>query len=334
MDRRPLFALATAVLLAVAGEGAARALGPGLLPADRSPVARPGEPTAQEPNMVGDADSGWRPRTGPQQSFGIPGGTVVNSHGLRAPEVAEAKSRPRVIVVGDSSVFGVFVRDADTFAARVGAAFPGVEVLNAGVPGYSSWQALRALDGRLKAYAPDLVVVATLWSDTQGADLPDSVRFGSDRASVLEKSHAFVLLREWVREARWGGQAEKVGFGLGMPVAPTTRVPLSQYETNLRAFASRAPAIAFLMLPCIRDPAAGRVGDFRDAYRAAMREAAAELGAPLVDTPQVFVGTDPKRMFHDEVHPTAEGNRVIAEALQAALAPWVEANSGGRASAP
>lgn len=310
MDRRPLFALAVVTVVALTAEATARLFGPVLMPPDRSPVARPGEPTAQEPNMVGDAEAGWRPKSGRQQSFGIPGGTFVNSRGLRAPEVPLAHTRPRAIVVGDSTVFGVLVGDDQTFVARLDAAYPDVEVLNGGVPGYSSWQALRALDGRLAAYQPDLVVVATLWSDTQGADQPDSVRFGGDRRSLLEKSHAFLLLRSWVRELRWGSTPEPVQFGLAPVMAPTTRVPLSQYEDNLRALAKRAPSVAYLVLPCTHDTRSGKVGDFRDAYREAMRDVAHDLGAPLIDTPARFVGTDPRKMFYDEVHPTPAGQRL------------------------
>ncbi|MFZ5477521.1 MAG: SGNH/GDSL hydrolase family protein [Myxococcota bacterium] len=312
--RRLAFALVVLAVAAALAEGAARAWGPGLLPPDRSREARPGEPTPGEPNMVGDAATGWRARTGPQQSFGIPGGTFVNSLGARGPELPLEKARKRVLFLGDSTVFGVFVADRDTFAQRVGEALD-VEVINGGCPGWSSWQALRAVEARLGAYRPDLVVIATLWSDAQGADTPDAVRFGGARASWIERSHGFVLLREWVRAARWGSRAEEVRVGLQMPVAPTLRVPLADYDDNLRALARTAPAAAFLVLPSVRDPANGKVGDFRDAYREVMREVAAELGAPLADAPSAFVGTDARAMFHDEVHPTVAGHARIAAVL-------------------
>jgi lysophospholipase L1-like esterase len=316
--RRVAFALAVLVAVAGLGEGAARVWGPGLLPPDRSKEARPGEPTPGEPNMVGDADTGWRARTGPQQSFGIPGGTSVNSRGVRGPELPLEKTRRRVLFLGDSTVFGVFVADRDTFVARVGDAL-GVEAINGGCPGYSSWQALRAVQARLGAYQPDLVVIATLWSDAQGADVPDAVRFGGARPSLLERSVGFVLLREWVRELRWGSRPEEVRVGLRMPVAPTLRVPLADYDDHLRALAATAPEAAFLVLPSVRDPAQGKVGDFRDAYRAAMRDVARELGAPLADAPAAFVGTDARAMFHDDVHPTAAGHARVAEVLVKAL---------------
>ncbi len=316
--KRVGFAVVVVLLVLGLAEGGARAFGPGLLPPDRSRMAKPGEQVAGEPNMVGDADTGWRAKEGPQQSFGIPGGTTVNALGLRGAAPVEPRTGKRIMFVGDSTVFGVFVADRDTFVSRVGAAL-GVEAINAGCPGYSSWQALQAVRGRLADVKPDLLVIATLWSDTQGADSSDAVRFGGARRSLLDQSLAFVLLREWVRTVRWGSHAEEVKVGLSMPVAPSFRVPIGQYEDNLRALAASAPQAAFLILPSIRDPAAGKVGDFRDAYRATMREVAADLGAPLADTPAAFVGTDTRAMFVDEVHPTAQGHQKIAEVVVAAL---------------
>lgn len=319
---RPLFAVIVLVLLLGGAEGLSRLFGPKLMPPDRSPQAKPGETSPAEPNMVGDAAAGWRPKVGPQMSFGIPGGTTVNSRSMRGGEVSVEKSRPRVLVLGDSTIFGVMVADGDTIEARLAQALPGVEVLNGGAPGYTSWQALQAFDDRFAALVPDLIVVGALWSDTQGADAPDATRFGGRRAPLAESSRAFVLLREWVREARWGKRVEKVGFGIQKVMAPSVRVPIDDYETNLRAFATRAPHVAYLVLPCVNDPTAGKVGDFRDAYRAVMRETARELGAPLADVPPTFVGSDPGKMFYDEVHPTPAGDAKVAEVLAAALAPW------------
>lgn len=323
MKRRRLsFALVVLLFLVGAAEGAAAVFGPKLLPSDRSPLAKPGEVTPQEPNMVGDAVAGWRPKVGRQMSFGIPGGTTVNSRSMRGPDVAVRATRPRLLVLGDSTIFGVMVADGDTIASRLALAFPQVEVLNGGAPGYSSWQALRAFDDRFSELKPDMLLVATLWSDTQGTEAPDATRLGGRPAPLLEHSRAFVLIREWVRQVRWGKRVEKVGFGIQAVVAPSLRVPLGDYEANLRALATRAPHVAYLVLPCVNDPARGKVGDFRDAYREAMRETAQELGAPLIDAPRAFVGADTAKLFLDEVHPSAAGHAKIAGLVKEALGPW------------
>ena len=342
--RRLVYALLVLVAFLAAAEGLARWLGPGVLPPDHSRDAAPGEPVPGSPNLVGDAVAGWRIVPGANRLFGVPRPTWVNSRGLRGREIPLAK-RPgerRVLVLGDSSVYGVMVADEDTFAARLQRALraidPGITVLNGGCPGYSSWQARRVLEARLLAYDPDLVVVATLWSDTQGADRPDSVRFGERAAgrlaALLQRSHAYLALRDAIVRARWGspvpppsdGAPEPVGFGLDLPRTPTWRVPLDEYAENLDAMAELAAgedaATCFLVLPCVRDVDDGRVGDFRDAWRDEMRAAARRHDAILVDTPAAFVGADPDRMFLDEVHPSPAGHARIAELLAAGLADW------------
>lgn len=381
MKRRALFALVVLVGFAALSEGIARVGGGRLFPARRSLDAMPGEPVPNEPNMVVDAATGWRPRTGAQKSFGIPGGTTVNSRGLRGPEVPLAKpaGTRRVLLVGDSTVFGVLVSDTDTFAARLEGALqrvdPGIHVLNGAAPGWSSWQARRALETGLLDYEPDLVVIATLWSDAQGARLADAERF-SPLLPVLDRSRGFILLREWVRELRSGPEVEEVrvdlrspgtppagtsvgapggsgtppgapsgGQGGARPIddrpplfgpggAPTLRVPLADYTTNLEAMAADVRAVggqaAFLVLPCVRDPVGGKVGDFRDDYRAAMRAVAGRLDAPLADTPAAFVGRSPTAEFFDEVHPTAHGHTLIADVLARALEGWARDGAVGR----
>jgi lysophospholipase L1-like esterase len=370
MKRRLAFTLVMGLLVAALAEGAARTWGSRLLPTRRSLDAMPGEPVPAEPNMVADTASGWRAKTGRQQSFGIPGGTFVNSRGLRGPELPIPKpaGKRRVLLVGDSTVFGVLVADADIFARRTEGALqridPNIEVLDGAAPGWSSWQARRALEDRLLAYEPDVLVIATLWSDSQGAGRPDAERFAAYLPG-LDHSRAFVLLREWVRQVRWGDDPEEVHVGLrppgsgpppqigpgqpgynsspagqaqapgGAPVigaggAPTLRVSLAEYRANLAAMAALVTANggtpAFLVLPCVKDPAGGgKVGDFRDDYRAAMRETAASLHAPLADTPAAFVGTDASSMFLDEVHPTGAGHARIAEVLTETLSPWASA---------
>lgn len=344
--RRFAFALVPLLLLAGVAEGVARRSGSRLLPARRGLDALPGEPLAQEPNMVGDVVTGWRPRTGRQDSFGIPGGTTVNSRGLRGPEVPLDKpaGTRRVLLLGDSTVFGVMVRDEQTFARvveeRLRAIDPRVEVLNGGAPGWSSWQAARALESRLDVYTPDLVVVATLWSDAQGGPMADAERFEAMAVPFMEASHAFVVLREWVRELRWGRRTEEVRVDLSAPRGrgdgpPTLRVPLPDYAANLRRLAATARAdggdVAFLVLPCVRDPEQGKVGDFRDEYRAAMRAAAGELGAPLADSPAAFLGGDARALFFDDVHPTAAGHRIVGEVLGRSLTGWARRGVDGDA---
>jgi lysophospholipase L1-like esterase len=82
--------------------------------------------------------------------------------------------------------------------------------------------------------------------------------------------------------------------------------------------------VAYLVLPCVRDPSGNAIGDARDTYRAHLREAARAADAPLADTPPRFVRGDARALFFDDVHPTPEGHALVAAALVEALTPWAE----------
>jgi len=60
----------------------------------------------------------------------------ANAFGLRGPEIAIVPTRPRIIVVGGSTVWGLNVREEETFSGFLQKQYPQYEVLNAGVVGF------------------------------------------------------------------------------------------------------------------------------------------------------------------------------------------------------
>jgi lysophospholipase L1-like esterase len=93
--------------------------------------------------------------------------TNHNSLGLRGPEVRQPKPAGtfRIVVLGGSTTYGEFISsDDETFPAQMQSSlrqFPGhenVEVVNAGVPGYTSWESIAHLAYRLVDLSPDLVI--------------------------------------------------------------------------------------------------------------------------------------------------------------------------------
>jgi lysophospholipase L1-like esterase len=90
-------------------------------------------------------------------------------------------------------------------------------------------------------------------------------------------------------------------------------------------------AVAFAMLPNRRDagePESGQpVPEEYLPYRKVMREIATKAGAPLADIPPAIAqakGAGRGPLFLDVVHPTAEGNAVMAEVLERTL--WSDAS--------
>jgi lysophospholipase L1-like esterase len=91
-----------------------------------------------------------------------------NSWGFRGPEVRSewsAKNAYRVLCIGDSVTFGFNSGQDDSYPAQLGrilsARFPGkdIEVINAGVPGWTWLQGLRFLERQGLELEPDLVII-------------------------------------------------------------------------------------------------------------------------------------------------------------------------------
>lgn len=317
--------LGLTLLLAGGLEGAARVWGPQLLPPDNSKDVAPGESLPGEPNLIGDALIGWRVKEGDNRQFGVPDMTHVNSRGLRNAEISlEPKDDHRILIVGDSSIYGVRVRDRENISGQLQGILqqrdPSWLVLNGGCPGYSSWQVLQLLRERLLDYQPEWLIIGTLWSDTQGADAPDATRYGDRPMAWKYYSRLYMVTQAWYNRWKYTpADAPNVGFGLGPVMAPTNRVPISDYERNLRTMVAMAKErginVAFLLLPGIHDTMNGTTGDFREGYREVMRRVATDVNAPIADMPQYFKGGEPRQLFFDDVHPKVVGYRMIAQEL-------------------
>ena len=99
---------------------------------------------------------------------------IINGHGFRGDEVPVEKRAGmfRILVLGDSVAFGQGVREEDTFSKQLEGLLnedpsgPTVEVLNAGVRGYNTFQELLLLKEGGLAFDPDLVLVAYVKSCT------------------------------------------------------------------------------------------------------------------------------------------------------------------------
>jgi lysophospholipase L1-like esterase len=138
--------------------------------------------TSDDPELL------WGPR---------PGAESVNSAGLRGAEVAAEKTRPRLLVLGDSITWGIELADDETIPvrlqARLAEAGHEVEVLNGGVSGYNTIQEARRLELLAPRLDPDHVVLLFCINDVDPLDgLPEGIhRFArrDDAAEALQLVH-------------------------------------------------------------------------------------------------------------------------------------------------
>jgi lysophospholipase L1-like esterase len=255
--------------------------------------------------------------------------TSLNRLGLRGPE-PDAAARGAILLLGDELTFGWGVADEDTYPAQlerwVRERCPGCgPVLNAGVPGYTSYQGLLLLRELGVRFRPRAVVVQFHLNDA----LMDGEEHGADDRSPST--------RGWDAADRWlRHQSAAYGWARGVASAPprgwwraAPRTPLGRYRRNLRALAAEARRLdAGLVLLNIgfgpdsprkagRAPRRLRRGHYEGDYQAATRLAALLDGASLVD----FLGGELELgTMLDAFHPNAEGYRRIATRVGQAIA--------------
>ncbi len=278
----------------------------------------------------------WELRPGVHVEHGVQ--VTVNALGMRGGEVG-ARTAPRLLALGDSTAYGYGVADDAVFTAMLAASVP-AEILNAAVPGYSTYQSMNTLDARGLALDPDLLLIGNLWSDNHFGSFVDRellATYAGWQATRLQRIRSHLDRSALFRWADWlvrvrgqAAHARKVGWTMGREGVPTglRRVALNDYAENLDSMArrlhERGGAVAFL-LPANRDDLLRRTPNPAwTPYREVMRDTASRWGAPLVDVPAAFAATElsAEELFLDDMHPTARGHAVMAAAVVAALAGW------------
>lgn len=124
---------------------------------------------------------------------------------LRTAAVSTASGAFRIVCIGDSNTYGIGVPRDQTYPAQLErllnerAAGQRFEVVNLGVPGTNSGQALHRLRGYIEAYRPDLLVavigVNDYWNPAD-MDLPGAASLGErlHRAASHLRTYRLVML--------------------------------------------------------------------------------------------------------------------------------------------
>jgi lysophospholipase L1-like esterase len=271
----------------------------------------------------------WAIEPGETASFGA--AALIGENGLRVsatrPQFADA---PRILTLGDSSVFGHGLSDGETLheqlQLQMGAAGVPAAVDCGGVPGYSTEQSIRLLEEVGWKLDPEVLVIANQFSDMNRDRFSDRVLMEQLNtplvriASVLSASLVFGGARSLIASAR--GVPEYAAIGWPSPSSEgVPRVPPDEYVDNLVVMLERARersvAVVFLQLP---ERQAMLNGD-RPTYAVLMDYVGQAWGVPVVYGDEAYrrAGIPVSTLFQDEVHATAEGQAVLAGALVEAL---------------
>ena len=312
--------------------------------------------------MIGDRNTLWKMRS----NYVIPSPhgppTRINAVGLREellPESAGGRKKSmnerRIITTGDSSVYGWGVPTGLTFQEELERllqrAWPSLqfEVINLGVPGYSTEQTRRQLEEIGWAYEPDLLVLSNVFSDSNFDHFQDeeALRLANPNPTglqaTLQSSRAYcavymglqrrsakrgqqpnrVLMPGVPRDARWVSDASRFGVD--------ARVPLPRFVENVEAILARARALQteVILAPLAQEWDAGRwsaIGLSQPApgeplpwtpYRETLVSIAKQYGLVHVPFYEHFSrsGRSADQLFSDPIHPTPDGAKIMAQAL-------------------
>ena len=266
----------------------------------------------------------------------------INQEGCRGPEL-DGSGRPRLLMLGDSVVFGQGVSEDAAVSGRLAAAMPAWEVVNCGVPGFDTPTEAHQLAHLAPLVRPALTVVGLSLNDYDRAPRyhPLGVLSRADDHSVplVDRSEFLMLLRWLATWARGGLWQQKLEHSPDTPDAGGTREALdrlvatqhaafyakpdpvawSRLETGLREL-GKAAAAAHSELVVAIFPESWQMGPSSPDLRPqqALLAACAAAGVRCVDLYPAFAAAGGD-LFLDAQHPNARGHDVAASAIAAAL---------------
>jgi lysophospholipase L1-like esterase len=229
---------------------------------------------------------------------------TTNPDGFRGPAIPIARGPDalRVVAVGNSSTFGWGVNDDETYpqhlARRLAQLYLGraVDVMNAGVPGFTTFQGGRILAAEVLPRRPDFIVLSFGFNDSRPAASSDSAFAVQRRARVARMARAmgrFAIYRSLERLLRRGETGDRLSPGPAERV--TVRVPAPEFAMRLRAMvraARAADAQPILLAMAIPKP-----------YRDAIATISREESVPFLDTTPYLLA----RIADDDVRATHAG---------------------------
>lgn len=308
----------------------------------------------RQPAFVPDPVMFWRlnPKLDHQWIHEDPGNVAWWKRGVRPlPDSASLGTKPanayRMIFFGESQLVSIDHKEIDipdsyphVLQRLLERALPDhtFDIINAGVPGYSSWQGL-LLCRRLLSQKPDMVVFAFGYHDCRPSYATDrsvltTNPFVYRMRVLLYRSELFLLMRKLVIEAR--ESAEEKMMQDAQDHLPTFRVPPNEFAQNLRALVELGRKhgfrVAFLLQPLAHHNR--RIARVLR-YQAIMRKIAAQDGVLLLDVfdpMQKLTPPDDSRYWDDEIHMSSQGHRAVAsillhELLTSGLAPFKKAKA-------
>ncbi len=220
----------------------------------------------------------------------------TNAQGFRGAPAAPTKDRPRVIVIGDSTAFGLGVSDDETFPVVLERALDGrVEVLNWGVPGYNLVQIVELLRTKGQTYEPDLVVYALNYNDLEPRAIESAAVIRYTRLSNIYSIYRHVKFLS----------GEDYGVRLDRDRKQRASAAMEAFDAFLRLSREWGFTPMLFQASCA-------YGADEAEISALFRHAAASGVKTIIGEPEYCIR---EYQIPDDWHPTAEGQRLLGLSL-------------------
>ncbi len=261
---------------------------------------------------------------------------TVNSQGTRGREFSVEKpmNTLRIISVGDSRTFGWGLSDYQTYSSllegHIRESLGGskkVEVINAGVNGWSYGQILLYLKESALKYDPDVVVIgeANMWtqfSETSSEAFVKDMMVRVRLKNILRRSAVYHYVVEMQLKRFY--DKYKRNF---IPVDPETDTNFEQEKADdpdaffkaqiakvVDTLAAQGVKVVLLFVPFNREDLT--MSKFNSNMVRMKRELSREKNVAMVDVSNAFHQSSDLLYFEgDAVHPNVEGNRILAHEI-------------------
>lgn len=278
---------------------------------------------------------------------------VINSYGFRGPPVTKEKpgSTFRIICMGDSCTFGEGLGEKELPYPRLleimlNETSPGLtcEVINAGVPGYTTIDGIYWLMEGLLDFSPDLVTVLYGWNDHWQTNRPNyetakgNARFITIN-DLLNKLDSYRFLSRIIYTIKWRQlkkEVQKDFREFRLDVVP------AEYKMNLEniIYRVRDSGAHVLLMTSPSGLVGGNIPQYllksgavrnldtlpliHETYNEVVRETAREQNTLFLDLAALFEGRENDyftNRYIDPIHPNSRGYQRIARELSEMTRP-------------
>ncbi len=277
---------------------------------------QPKNPTRAD-GFASDTKLGWiLPPGTTMQWRGKP--ARINQLGMRGPE---PKTNPsvRILMVGDSSMFGDGVKDSETMAAQLGQVLPDADVQNAGVPGDTCIQTREFLSRITPRYLPDILISYNQHSDFRKTEPHDQVVAAASLGPLVGTGIGHLLTKGilWRRMKTGRSNLTVDEYADCLTEMAESQRDHGGHVLYVIPFSvDDFPSSPVYGLP-EPEPEGKRLSD----YRQAMCTVADATDNHCLNGPEAIrsAGLTNGNALQDMVHPTALGHQELAKAIAAKL---------------